>query len=209
MFYKCAEQIPHKNKECQVLKPVTKFYLLWKNWIYLPNASCPMTSRLLDILHHRAETASLSLLRKLMSAVCSQTWRASLGLSLNSVWTSVTPTRTDANYVLWLISNIPHPLIESRLAGYQSIAPYQRLTKRTNLAENLPSWRCFRLHAVCLSACPPKLCLSTLNIFLMLLWRLFLEGNNSKIRLPADIKKWLPSFSIYNVGLNLMKIPIK
>lgn len=172
MSYKCAcgalNKIPHKNTVCQVLKPVTKFSLLRKDWIYLPNASCPMTSRFLDILLHRAETASFSLLRKLMSAAFSQTWRASLGLSLNSVWPSVTPTRTDANYGIWRISNIPHCLIESRVAGYQSIAPYQRLTKGTKLAEN-PKIEDVFVCAVCLSVCPPKLYLSTLNIFLMLL----------------------------------------
>lgn len=63
------KKIPRKNKTRQVLKPVTKFRLLWKDWIYLPKASGPMTSMFLEILFHRAFTTALSFLFKLMLAV--------------------------------------------------------------------------------------------------------------------------------------------
>lgn len=69
-----------------------------KDGTYLPKASAPMTSMLLDILHHRAFTAALSLLLRLMSATLflahlpGQFW----SWCLNDVRSGVTPTGTVA-----------------------------------------------------------------------------------------------------------------
>lgn len=58
-------------KKCAKYKltPATKFVCSENIDFYLPNASAPMTSRFLDILLHRAFTASLSFLLKLMSVL--------------------------------------------------------------------------------------------------------------------------------------------